>query len=167
MNRLSAWFESTPVGQAFMARSDSDRLVIAMVAILFSLTILWLVAWKPVSDWHADSVSRLGSAGVTLDYLRANEALARRTAERGADQSGSLIPLVTRAANAQQLTLNRLQPEAGGVLNVVLEKQSFDRVFQWIAQLEQNNGIRVRSLNIRNSDINGAVNAQVRFQGGA
>jgi len=166
MNRLFTWFQSTPVGQAYLARSDSDRLIIAVVAGLFVLTILWLVVWKPVADWHEDAVNRLGSAGVVLDYLKANEALARRAAERGGDQSGSLIPLITRAANAQQLTLNRLQPEAGGVLNVILESQSFDRVFQWITQLEENNGIRVHSLNIRNSDIPGAVNVQIRFHGG-
>ncbi|MBM4206225.1 MAG: type II secretion system protein M [Gammaproteobacteria bacterium] len=165
MNRLFTWFETTPVGQAYLARGDSDRFIIAVVASLFVLTILWLVAWKPIADWHDDAVSRLSSAGGALDYLKANEALARRVAERGGDQAGSLIPLITRAANTQQLTLNRLQPEANGVLNVILENQSFDRVFQWIAQLEQNNGIRVRRLNIRNTDISGTVNAQIRFQG--
>lgn len=165
MKNPLAWFEQTPVGQAYFARSESDRIVIALVAALFALTFLWLLAWKPVADWRTDAVSRLQTARMSLDYLRANEALARRAAAQGGDQSGALIPLVTRAANAQQLTINRLQPEGGGVLNVVLEGQSFDRVFQWIAQLEQNNGIRVRSLNVRGGEIPGAVNAQVRFYG--
>lgn len=165
MKNPLAWFEQTPVGQAYFARSESDRMVIALVAALLVLTLLWLLAWKPVADWRTDAVSRLENARTTLDYLKANEALARRAAAQGGDQSGSLIPMVTRAANAQQLTINRLQPEGGGVLNVVLEGQSFDRVFQWIAQMEQNNGIRVRSLNVRGAEAPGAVNAQVRFHG--
>ncbi len=166
MKNPLTWFEHTPLGQAYFARSESDLIVIASVAALFLLSILWLLAWKPVFDWHSDAVSRMETAQSSLDYLKANEALARRAASQTADQSGSLMPLVTRAANAQQLNLNRLQPEAGGVLNVFLEGQSFDRVFQWIAQLEQNNGIRVRTLSVRGSDAPGAVNVQVRLYGG-
>ena len=164
MNRLLTWFENTPLGQAFYARSEQDRRVIALVALLFIVSLLWLIAWKPVADWHTDAVARLDGARTSIDYLKANESLARRASNlRSGGESGSLIPLVTRAANAQQLTLNRLQPEAGGILNVVLEEQSFDLVFQWIAQLEQNNGIRARTVSIRGGERSGTINAQIRF----
>lgn len=166
MNRLVAWFEHTQVGQAFFARTESDRLVILLVSSLFLVSLLWLLLWKPVADWHTDAVSRFETARSSLDYLRANEALAQRVAAQGGDGSSSLIPLVTRAANAQQLTLNRLQPEGGGTLNVVLENQSFDRVFQWVAQLEQNNGVVTKTVSVRSAEQAGVVNAQIRFAAG-
>lgn len=166
---MSRWqrFGNSSLGRAYFDRSDADRRSIAILAIVIGLAIAWLLLWKPVSDWHLDAVSRMASAQSTLDYVRANEAVARRMIQGSGSEESSLIPLITRAANAQQLTLNRIQPEAGGVLNVVLEGQSFDKVFQWITQLEQNNGVRARWVSIRGEERNGYVNAQIRFVGAA
>ncbi len=166
MNRWQR-FGNSSLGRAYFDRSDADRRSIAILATVIGLAIAWLLLWKPVSDWHVDAVSRLASAQSTLDYVRANEAVARRMIEGSGSEESSLIPVITRAANAQQLTLNRIQPEAGGVLNVVLEGQPFDKVFQWITQLEQNNGVRARWVSIRGEERNGYVNAQIRFSGAA
>jgi general secretion pathway protein M len=163
---MSRWqrLANSSLGRAYLDRSDPDRRSIAILAVIFGLAIAWLVLWKPVSDWHRDTVSRLAVVQSTLDYVRANEAVARRMAEQGAgSEQSSLIPVITRAANAQQLTLNRLQPEEGGVLNVILEGQPFDKVYQWITQLEENNGVRARWVSIRSEDRAGYVNAQIRF----
>ncbi len=165
---MSRWqsLANSSIGRAYLDRSDSDRRSIAMLAIVIGLAVAWLVLWKPVSDWHVDAVSRLAVAQSTLDYVRTNEAVARRISQQAAGSvESSLIPVITRAAHAQQLTLNRLQPEAGGVLNVILEGQPFDKVYQWITQLEQNNAVRARWVSIRSEDRTGYVNAQIRFVG--
>lgn len=163
MNRWHGLANSS-LGRAYFDRSDSDRRSIGILAIVIGLALAWLVLWKPVSDWHRDAVSRLAVAQSTLDYVRTNEAVARRMTQQGAgSEESSLIPVITRAANAQQLTLSRLQPEEGGVLNVILEGQPFDKAYQWITQLEQNNGVRARWVSIRSEDRTGYVNAQIRF----
>lgn len=163
MNRWQRLANSS-LGRAYLDRNDSDRRSIAILAIAIGLALAWSVFWKPVSDWHLDAVARLAVAQSTLDYVRTNEAVARRMSQQGAASGqSSLIPVITRAANAQQLTLNRLQPEAGDVLNVIMEGQPFDKVYQWITQLEQNNGVRARWVSIRSEDRTGYVNAQIRF----
>lgn len=162
MNRWQR-FANSSLGRAYFDRSDADRRSIAILAIAIGLAVAWLLLWKPVSDWHLDAVSRMTAAQSTLDYVRANEAVAKRLALGSGSEESSLIPVITRAANAQQLTLNRIQPEDGGVLNVVLEGQTFDRVFQWITQLEQNNGVRASWVSIRGEERTGYVNAQIRF----
>ena len=163
-NRLKALANSS-VGRAYLDRSDNDRRIINILVVIIGAALAWVLFWKPVSDWQSEAAARLNAAQSTLDYVKANEAVARRSRLGGAGEESSLIPVVTRAANAHQLTLNRLQPESGGVLNVVIEGQPFDKVFQWITQLEQNNGVKARQDSIRGEDRAGFVNAQIRFMG--
>ena len=73
------------------------------------------------------------------------------------------IPVITRAAEAQGLALNRLQPDANGVISVVLQKQSFNKIISWVSQLEENNGVLVERANIDSDENPGYVNANLRF----
>ncbi|MEZ5597630.1 MAG: type II secretion system protein GspM [Pseudomonadales bacterium] len=109
MIRLRQWFERSVLGQQYFSRSRSDQRIIAIVSLLLAVSLLWFLLWKPVSDWHEDATTRMAQAQSTLDYVKSNEAAARK-AGSGKSDDASLIPLVTRAANAQDVTIGRLQP---------------------------------------------------------
>jgi type II secretory pathway component PulM len=74
-----------------------------------------------------------------------------------------LIPIITRSADALGLKLARLQPEAGGVVSVVIQGQPFNDVVRWLAALEENNGVQVDRASIDAGDLSGIVNAQIRL----
>jgi type II secretory pathway component PulM len=74
-----------------------------------------------------------------------------------------LIPVITRAAAAHEISLNRLQPESNGIISVALQQQSFNQIIGWIAQLEENNGVSVERANFDDTDAPGYVNAQIRL----
>ena len=154
------------VARWLRGRERNEQRVILALGAATLLTVLWLGIWKPVSDWREVEHNRLLNAQTTLDWMRANEAQARERAATRSAESGerSLMPLITRSAEVQGLQLTRLQPEAGGTVNVVLQAQPFNEVIRWLHQLEQNNGITVARVAF-DADANpGFVNAQIRLQ---
>lgn len=158
-------FRKSAVGRWYYGREHSEQQIIAGLAVLVSVTILWAGAWKPVSDWRAIEINRQQNAQQLLDWMRANEQAARAAASSRQTQSGnrSLIPVITRAANVHELKLNRLQPESNGVISVILQQQSFNQIISWIAQLEENNRVSVQRASFDSEDSPGYVNAQIRL----
>lgn len=158
-------FRKSTVGRWYYGREHSEQQIIAGLAVLVIITMLWAGAWKPVSDWRAIEINRQQNAQQLLDWMRANEQAARAAASSRQTQSGnrSLIPVITRAANVHELKLNRLQPESNGVISVILQQQSFNQIISWIAQLEENNGVSVQRASFESEDSPGYVNAQIRL----
>ncbi len=158
---------SSGVGRWYYGRERSEQLIIAAVASLVVVSVLWMVLWKPISDWRALEANRHQNAQQLLDWMRKNEQAAKQAARSGnqANQAGrALIPVITRAADAHDLKLNRLQPESNGVISVVLQQQSFNQIIRWVAQLNENNGVSIERATFDSEDAPGYVNAQLRLE---
>ena len=155
------------VGRWYYGRERSEQLIIACIAALVLVALLWLMFWKPVSDWQVLEANRHQNAQQLLDWMRKNEQAAKQAARSNsqAGQSGrALIPVITRAADAHNLRLNRLQPESNGVISVVLQQQSFNQIIKWVSQLNENNGVSIERASFDGQDAPGYVNAQLRLE---
>jgi len=169
MSRVDALLDrlrTSPPARWLATRERNEQTIIVALGAVTLVTVLWLGIWKPVSDWREVEHNRFGNAQSTLDWMRANEARAREFAQTGDAQAGgrSLIPLITRSAEVQGLTLTRLQPETNGSVSVVLQAQPFNEVLRWLHQLEQNNGVNVSRVAFDTDANPGYVNAQIRLQ---
>ena len=154
-------------GRWFYGRERNEQLIIAGLAALVLVSLLWVAVWKPVSDWQVVEANRHDNAQQLIDWLRKNEQAAKQASRNNAqaNQSGrALIPIITRAADAHELRLNRLQPESNGVISVVLQQQSFNQIIRWIAQLNENNGVSIERASFDSQDSPGYVNAQLRLE---
>ncbi len=168
MNRheLSAKVRQSGAGRWFYGKEPNEQRIVLGVGLLVIVSVLWAGVWKPVADWRALEQNRQLNAQSLYDWLRANERAAKAAVQaQGAQRGGnrSLIPVITRAAAAQQIKVNSLKPEANGVIGVNLEQQSFNKIMTWIAQLEENNGVSVQRISIDGEDAPGYVNAQIRL----
>lgn len=170
MSRLQSTLASlrtSAIGRWFYGRERSEQLIIAAVAALVLVSLLWLAVWKPISDWQVLEANRHQNAQQLLDWMRKNEQAAIQATRSGnpANQGGrALIPVITRAADAHDLRLNRLQPDSNGVISVVLQQQSFNQIMRWVAQLNENNGVSIDRATFDSEDAPGYVNAQLRLQ---
>jgi len=164
--RLHERFLASSAGRWYTGREANEQRVIAALAGLIVLAVLWLAVWKPISDWRSVAHNRYQNAQAQLDWMRANESRARALAAGNARSGGqrSLLPVITRAAQAQGVQVNRLQPESGGVVSVSIQTQPFNDVLQWLHQLEENNGVTVLRLAADAQSQPGIVNAQIRLQ---
>ncbi|MBX3707373.1 MAG: type II secretion system protein M [Pseudomonadales bacterium] len=166
VEQIAERLRNTAPARWLALRERNEQRIIVGLGLVTLVTVLWLGVWKPISDWRTVEHNRYSNAQATLDWMRANEARARERARASATQSQdrSLIPLITRAAEAQGLQLTRLQPEASGAVSVVLQGQPFNDVVRWLHQLEENNGIAVTRVAFDADARPGFVNAQVRLQ---
>ena len=159
---MRGWRESS-AGRWYKAKEASEQKILAVVAFIVVLSVLWLLLWKPITDWRDIADNRLETAQATLSWMQANEQRARASADvvspTGADRS--LVPLLTRAAQSLGLKLSRLQPRSDGGVTVSIEGQTFDNVLAWIAGLQDNNAVVVSKMSINHKDVPGLVDAQV------
>lgn len=153
----------SPTGRWFYGRERSEQRILVGLGGLVMVTILWSGVWKPVSDWREISVNRQQNAEQLHDWLLANESAARKAASTTPNQSRSLTPIITRTASAHQISVSRLQPESNGVVSVVLQQQSFNKIIAWVAQMEENNGVSVERASLDRVEAPGFVNAQIRL----
>ncbi len=159
------WHESGAY-RWYAGREPSEQKIVALLAAVTVLTVLWLGIWQPVAQWRAQEDNRYQNAQTTLSWLRSNENRLKQVVARPQNGAGRtpLLRLVTQAANARGLKLNRVQPESDGGVSVVLQDQSFNDVLAFTAQLAENNGVSVSRASIDGSGTTGRVNAQLRFQ---
>ena len=164
-DRMSTAFRQSGIGRAFYGREPNERKIIAALFLLVVVSLLWVTLWKPASDWRIVETNRQNNAQQLLDWVTRNESAARQAAQTaGAAKVGrALMPVITKAADAHDLKLNRLQPEANGVISVVLQQQSFNKIVTWVAQLQENNGVVVQRASFDGVDAPGYVNAQIRL----
>lgn len=154
-------------GRWYAQKELNEQRIILGLALVIAVSLLWVGIWKPVSDWQTQVTNRQQNAQSLNDWLRANEAVAKQAAasnQGSGSGTRSLTPLVTRAAAAHKITVNRLQPEANGVVSVSVQRQSFNKIIAWVAQLEENNGVSVDRASIDGIDAPGLVNAQLRLR---
>ena len=163
---FAANIRQSGLGRWFFGREHNEQLIIAGLSALIVISALWTAVWKPVADWQAIEVNRAHNAQQLVDWLHVNEQAARQ-ASRGQNNalqgSRALIPVITKAAVAHDLKLNRLQPESNGVISVVLQQQSFNQIVGWVSQLDENNEVSIERASFNGLDTPGYVNAQLRL----
>ncbi len=161
---LGANLRRSALGRWFYGREQSEQKIILALAAVVGVLLLWAMVWKPVADWRAVEQNRHNNAQQLFDWLQTNKQAAQTSANSNQGQGrGPLIPIINRAAKAHNLRVNRLQPEANGVVSVILQAQSFNEIVAWINQLEENNGVVVERANFDEQDAPGYVNAQIRL----
>jgi len=157
--------QSAPI-RWYEGREPGEKPIIVALTALVVISLLWLMIWKPLSEWRTFSENRYVNAQSVWDWMQANEADARQTARSGAGgaTTRSLLPVITRAANSHGLRLNRLQPEADGAVSVVLQAQSFNAMLKWLDELEQQHKVSVQRVSLDAEGKPGLINAQLRLQ---
>ncbi len=165
IERLQERFAGSGIGRWYYGREPGEQRIVAALAVLVAVAVLWLGVWKPVSDWRSVAHNRYQNAQANLDWIRANESRARALAGSGAATTErSLVPVITRSAQTQGIQINRFQPESSGAVSVTIQGQRFNDLLRWLHQLQENNGVAVLRLAIDADERPGIVNAQVRLQ---
>ena len=164
---LQRRFVASGVGRWYYQRERNEQVIIACLACVIGVSVLWLAVWKPVSDWRAVEDNRYRNAQSTLDWMQANEAAARTAAaqQRGSGAGArALLPTITSAAQLHGLTLNRVQPESNGAVSVMLKGLAFGALLTWLGQLQSEHEVVVQRIAVDAEEQPGYVNAQVRLQ---
>ena len=165
VQNLIAQLQQGSIGQWYVTKSPTDRLIIKILAALIAATIIYTVVWKPLSDYSQDQQARYVTELALSEWIVLNQEALRQSARqpvRG-NSAPALIPSITNAANQNQLKLDRLQPDSDGGVSISLQEQQFDQVLKWLSLLETRQGLSVERLSIDRGDKSRKVSGQVKL----
>ena len=163
---LIASIKASIVGEWFYSHSSKEQKIMLLLFILVSASIMWLIIFKPISNWKYNQESGHAKAFEVMTLLEANknELVEIEKGDSVDSKKSSIIPIITRTAVLNSIQLNRLQPDGNSVVTVFVENQSFNSVISWISQLQENNGLQVSRINIETQDSNGLISAQITLE---
>ncbi len=127
------------------ARSERERRMLAVMATLIALVLIWFAAIRPLMNARATAEARLQAASTALGQARADAATFNRGAESQAQAPRPLAPFVTTSATEQGFTnmiVTGDRDDAAAITSAQVRPAPF---FGWIGQLEAR-GVTVRSL---------------------
>lgn len=142
-------------------REQVSLLVLGAVLVLY---LFYMLAWSPLDHARdelkiqngviAESRARVDAMVSQLLQLRKNPG--NRAGQR------NLTSEINESTGRFDLPVMRLQPNSRGEIQVRLESAPFDKVLQWLHELEFGKGLLVREVSLTQTGTDGFVNVTVR-----
>ncbi len=156
---LAPWWQRGRVW--WTERSLREQVLLGVLASLGIVALLLVAIIAPLHTAREAALADIRSASLLEARLRTGGAdLARG----GKVRRGAPSAIITDAISTAQLTLQRIEPE-GANTRVVLGDAPFDKVMQWIADVEATSRLRVISADIQRKSAPGTVGATIVLGG--
>lgn len=150
--------------------NQREQRIVLVGAVALIIMLFYGVVWDPLTS----NVSRLEAdtqaGSKTLAWMEQSSAEVKRLrgtggqaqAQRGGE---SLLTLVDRTAKESRLAsaLQRVQPEKEGEVRIWLDGAAFDDMMQWLAQIEKQHGVVVKSAVVESTGASGRVSARLEL----
>ena len=154
--------------QWFLSREQNEQLVIAILAALVVLALIWLMLLKPLEQQAATQNLRQQALITELEQVQQltlqYQQLSNQDTVQQPSQSNLTLPqLVDRTVAEQGLTLQRYQPSSSGSAQVRFENMPQDKILAWLYDMEINHGIGFKDLSLTAGSEAGLVNLTVRL----
>ena len=138
-NPFAAQLQGSVLLQRWRGLTLRERLALGLLALFVLLVLLYLLLWQPAQQGVVAARGAFERERALYAYLQAQAPLARRLASK---PQASLDPtrlqgLVTASAAEQGLTIERLDSDSGGSLQVSVQPAPFAQLLRWFAALEQ------------------------------
>jgi general secretion pathway protein M len=149
---------------AFDQLSPRERVMVSVGAAAVLLTLIYLLAWQPLVNAHAQRAQALERARSIATRIEQAGAQQRAQGSAGTvDRSTSLLAAVDQTSRSPLLgrTPSRVQPEGDREVKVWIDGVAFANLLRWLRDLEARYGIRAASAEIERGTSPGLVNARL------
>lgn len=146
-------------------RREQTMLLVGGLAIF--LYLLWKVLLVPLQDWRDQQLQNNASATQALGRVKILSARLEqyRSAARGAGQQDANISrLIDASLRASGLSMSGFQPGTGGEVRVRFDQVPYERLMQWLYDIEYQHDIGVTDLSMAATSEQGLVTVNIRLQ---
>lgn len=149
---------------AWTARAERERQVLAIGAGALALILAYLLVWEPLHALHQRRVANLADArtlAIRLQELRAAVQSSATPTPGSLDRS--LLSVVDQSGKSSSIgkTPSRIQPEGDAAVRVWFEDVPFDGVVRWLSELRSRHGVRVSEAEIERESGSGLVKVRL------
>ncbi len=153
MSELKNWYAGL---------NQREKLMIQILGIAFGLLLITLLIILPIKDYRAGLVNDRDALASQLGTLKQQVT----TLKAGGVNTASNQPLnqmVNQTANQYGLRLSNIQErKRNQEMQLRLDDVEFDKLIQWVADLEQNKGLIVENLRVSKTDASGKVDVSLK-----
>lgn len=162
--QLSGMWQRSPLQKRWSTLVPRERLALVLMLVFVIGALLYIAVWKPAQQRLQNARESLAQQLELSAYLQAKAPLARTLIEKPTQTLApeQLQGLVTSGAAAAQLTIERIDNQGDGSLQVNLQPVAFSQLLNWLSELE-GQGVRVDAAGLdRNED--GRVTARLTLR---
>lgn len=137
-----------------------QKLVLAM-SVVIGIFLFYSLVWQPLNNNIAKTSDKIERQQQLLSWVESETSRYQQARQSGqlTNKGGSLSSVVNGSANQQGIVIDRMQPQ-GSDLQVWIEQVPFDQLMAWLDQLMNNNGVKVKAIDVTNTDTAGVVNVR-------
>ncbi len=146
-------------------RREQTMLLVGGLAIFIYL--LWKILLVPLQDWRDQQLQNNASATQALGRVKILSARLEqyRTVAQGAGQQDANISrLIDASLRANGLSMSGFQPGTGGGVRVRFDQVPYERLMQWLYDIEYQHDIGVTDLSMAATSEQGLVTVNIRLQ---
>ena len=152
-------------------RSQREKSIVSIGGVIFLVIIIYLIIWQPIND----SINRMQQDNINnaalLSWMKqADAVLAKSHQSNGAHKTTSATERLAAVQTSLQSTpfkrnVAQVAQTQQNDVRVQIKKAYFDDLSSWLVSIWQNNGIAVKTLNIRRLSNQGQVTANIILAG--
>ena len=158
----------TAVKDFWQGLSPREQVLIAVMLMLFSLVLVWLLVVRPLADSRSTALATYEAAARDAREVEAAVALSQtlgtvseQDRPAPAANEAAIRSIVSQTTKVRGLTLSRLQPDTTtGGLTVWFDTADPKQILDWVRTLYEDHGISASRLSLQRTDEN-AVRAQM------
>ncbi|WP_432767307.1 type II secretion system protein M [Pseudomonas tohonis] len=165
-DRVQAQWQASALAGRWKALPPRDRLALMSLGGFLLLVLLYLALWRPAQQGVVSAREYFEQQRALHAYMQQQAPRARSSQEapQASVEPERLQGLVTASAAEQGLSVERLDSDAPGQVQVSLQPTSFARLLRWFAGLEAQ-GVRIEETGLDRAD-EGQVTARLTLRVG-
>lgn len=142
-------------------REQASLLVLGGVILLY---LFYMLAWTPLDNRREELKIQNIAIAESRGRVDAMVSQLMELRKGGANQGKrrNLTAEINESTGRFELPVMRLQPNSRGEIQVRLENAPFDKVLQWLHEMEFGKGLMVREVSLTQTGTDGRVNVTVR-----
>ncbi len=144
-----------------------EQSMVLLGAATLLVLLLWFAVITPVQTSVAKQQQRNQSAEASLQRVRqlAVELKQLQAAENSATtRETNLTQLVDSSLRQNNIRMSGFQPGSDGSVSLRFDNVAFDRLLQWLYEIEVGQGVVLGELSVRQGGATGQVAATVRLR---
>lgn len=159
-----------PLNQWLETLEQRERYIVIGGAIAFIIMLFYLIIWDPIVSTHEQQQNQniaqrqlhswMKEAAGEIQQLKSSGG---NTLARSRDQSISSLADRSSITSGIKPYIDKIDQNKKGV-KVSLKSANFDKIINWLADLENKYAITASKIKIEKSKIEGAVDAQVTLE---
>lgn len=148
--------------------TEREKILVSCASILLSVTAIYMLIFRPLVAYHAESDRVYTRALDQFQTVRAYASHLDNLTDDASTKSpnqprASLRMAVSSAARAADIEISRLQPSEDGTLTIWAEQIQSQQLFLWLDTLAKSHSIGPQNVLIQKTSVPGNLRVQLQF----